>query len=761
MSVISVVALLLGPRAAHARSHGIDSSELTDERGCNRCHAGGTAPTVALTASSSMPAAGEQITLTFEVTSNGMAQVAAGFNLRADKAGAFALGSGPNAELTRLIANMGTNASEATHMSPKDGVGSPVKTTFAVLWTPAAGVSGPVTFTAWGNSVNKSGNPSGDQAATTTLTVTWAAPCTPTTSYRDMDADGYGDPTMPATGCIMPPGYIAMSGDCNDGDASIHPGATEVCNGADDNCNMMTDEGLAQSTFYKDNDADGFGSMASGTKMACNLAQAGAGYVADNTDCNDAMVAVHPGAAEVCNGLDENCNMMNDEGLPLMSFFKDNDGDGFGSMASGMVMACNQAQAGAGFVADNSDCNDASVTIHPHAVEACNGADDDCNGMDDEGLPLMSFFKDNDGDGFGSMASGTKMACSLAQAGAGYVANNDDCNDAAGGVHPGVTEVCDGKDDDCDGVADDGLPASTFFHDADGDGHGNPGESKMACSLAAAGPGWAASNDDCNDGDGAAFPGAPEVCDNHKDDNCNGVIDSDAPANTTFYRDADGDGFGSAAGGSMMACAPPTGYVTSNTDCNDMDGAVHPGATEVCNGKDDDCEGGTDEDQAPISCGAPSCPTTVPSCVNGVPQTCTPVCMPDAHPLPDDAAALDAAPDTAPPAPTPDAAKADKGPSPDAGAGSKLDATADRGGMTASPEAGVPTTDGGAAATDARKDGATGDAKRDAASDGLAISTGGGGCDCHLAGAPAPRPLAPPLALALAAITLVLRRRRR
>src|SRR6185436_13511599 len=129
----------------------------------------------------------------------------------------------------------------------------------------------------------------------------------------------------------------------------------------------------------------------------------------------------------------------------------------------------------------------------------------------------------------------------------GYVTDNTDCNDASASVHPGATEVCNGADDDCNGTPDNGLAMTTFYADVDGDGFGNAAMSKTACSLAVAGAGYVTDHTDCNDADKNVFPGAPEICGNGKDDNCNGVIDTDAPANSTFYKDADGDGYGAAA----------------------------------------------------------------------------------------------------------------------------------------------------------------------------------------------------------------------
>ncbi len=128
-----------------------------------------------------------------------------------------------------------------------------------------------------------------------------------------------------------------------------------------------------------------------------------------------------------------------------------------------------------------------------------------------------TFYADADHDGYGNPANSVQ-ACS---APAGYVANNADCNDTDPNTHPGATEVCDGKDNNCDGQIDEGV-TSTFYADADHDGYGNPNSSIKACTPPA---GYVSNNGDCNDNDPAISPAAVEVCGNKIDDNCNGLAD--------------------------------------------------------------------------------------------------------------------------------------------------------------------------------------------------------------------------------------------
>ena len=128
----------------------------------------------------------------------------------------------------------------------------------------------------------------------------------------------------------------------------------------------------------------------------------------------------------------------------------------------------------------------------------------------------------------------------------------------------------------------------SYWEDADGDGFGSPATFGSGCELP---PGAVENGDDCDDAAAAVHPDAEDVC-NGIDDDCDGDIDSNAPV---WYPDADEDGFG-AAGGAITECQRPDGYTTNNEDCDDHNAAVHPKGHEVCNGLDDDCEGGVDED---------------------------------------------------------------------------------------------------------------------------------------------------------------------
>lgn len=131
------------------------------------------------------------------------------------------------------------------------------------------------------------------------------------TYYLDSDGDGFG--TTPAGFCssTAPSGYAAADGDCNDGDAAVNPGATEVCDGIDNNCDGNIDEGLIFTTYYLDADGDLYGDPAS-TISTCDGVPAG--YVTDNTDCNDSEFLANPGLVEIpFDTIDNDCDGEIDE----------------------------------------------------------------------------------------------------------------------------------------------------------------------------------------------------------------------------------------------------------------------------------------------------------------------------------------------------------------------------------------------------------------------------------------------------------------
>lgn len=194
-------------------------------------------------------------------------------------------------------------------------------------------------------------------------------------------------------------------------------------------------------------------------------------------------------------------------------------------------------------------------------------------------VAIRPYWIDNDGDGFGEESNQTILTrCPPA----GYADRPGDCNDNDPAIHGQATEICDGKDNDCNGQIDDILSGTHYYPDNDGDGHGDRNFSgNVFCPL----PNYVTSRDDCNDNDNTIYFNAPELCDG-KDNNCDGNIDDHIMLQ--YFIDADGDGYGSGSG--VLSCSPIAGRVTQSGDCDDDDNTIYPGAPELCDGKNNNCD---------------------------------------------------------------------------------------------------------------------------------------------------------------------------
>lgn len=139
---------------------------------------------------------------------------------------------------------------------------------------------------------------------TSTMTVTVA---TQVTYYADSDNDGYGDTNNSIQGCSAPSGYTQTGGDCDDTDANIYPGATEVCDNLDNNCDGVVDDGLPVFQYYRDADNDNYGD--SNTPISTCAVSSPAGYVPNDQDCDDTNPGINPSAIDIPNnGIDEDCD---------------------------------------------------------------------------------------------------------------------------------------------------------------------------------------------------------------------------------------------------------------------------------------------------------------------------------------------------------------------------------------------------------------------------------------------------------------------
>jgi alpha-tubulin suppressor-like RCC1 family protein len=388
------------------------------------------------------------------------------------------------------------------------------------------------------------------------------------TWYTDADSDGYGDDATAQEKCNQPSNTVSEGGDCNDEDGTVHPGATEwPGDGNDMDCD-------GQELCYVDSDRDGHadenGDPVESSDTTCT--QAGLGDATmPRDDCNDGVASIHPGADEYCNNIDDDCDGVTDESdaVDVIGWYLDADGDGFGSG----TVAQPSCTAISGRADNNNDCDDGDADVNPNATEVCGDSiDNDCSGTADgsDAVDALAWYTDSDGDGQGD-ASATTSTLSCDNPGASSL-DQTDCDDTDPATYTGAPEVCNSIDNDCDGTADNGT-------DYDGDSYDN------VCGG------------DCDDSNNAINPGAQEVCDAFNvDEDCNGVADnndSSATGTTSFYVDADGDGYGTSA--TVVACDIYIGLSTSTGDCDDSNNAIHPSAAETCDGIDNNCDSSIDE----------------------------------------------------------------------------------------------------------------------------------------------------------------------
>ena len=351
--------------------------------------------------------------------------------------------------------------------------------------------------------------------------------------------------------------------DCQPDDATIGTGFLELCDGLDNDCDGEVDEDLPQLTLFRDQDGDGYGDPAWTESFCASVT----GWTTDNTDCGPSDRSVFPGAAEFCDGLDHDCDgfTMEADSVDLIAWWPDTDGDGYG--AGEPALSC---EAPVGMVGNLEDCDDTRADVNPRAPEVCDPlqADEDCdlfpNDLDDWVAGGTEWYPDMDGDGWGALVEPV-WTCDAPR---DYVDITEDCDDADPLVNPAAVEVCNGVDDDCEGSVDEGAAdPRTWYLDRDADGFGDDASSQSACNIP---DGYAQWGGDCNDFNNTYFPSADEsACTPGIDLNCDGFTGAD---------DNDGDGW--------PACE----------ECDDGEYDTHPGAVEVCNDADDDCDGRPDVD---------------------------------------------------------------------------------------------------------------------------------------------------------------------
>ena len=522
-----------------------------------------------------------------------------------------------------------------------------------------------------------------------------------TTWYADTDGDGYGNAATSMQNCGQPAGYVANSTDCNDASAAVNPGAVEIFNGIDDNCNNTVDEGFTPINYYLDNDGDGVG----GNTFVLGITSPGPNYVLITGDCNDNSAVMYPGNTETCDNLDNDCDASIDEGLIFLTYFQDSDGDTYGNL-SVTLSACSAPQ---GYVLNSTDCNDQNSAINPGAQDIPgNGIDEDCSGLDApivaaqlglyeftqaSGCPVLAntvttqpanasfsiytnvggtctaaanVFNNNTWNTTGTInlnnynefsvqadscfgLSLTKLAFTHKVSNVNTIPTwhlrssvdnfaNDIASDSIttnvilndtvtlGAAFANLNQVTfrfyitgistAGATWRNDNVSLWGFINSvqpqTFYADTDGDGFGDAANTLLSCTLPA---GYSTNNTDCDDSNAQINPNTIWYLDTDQDgygDPNNFTTSCLTPPGTVlngddcddtnnqlnlvdmYYVDADGDGFGDEATG-VETCAQPANTVTVGGDCDDANDQIYPGATEICDELDNNCDGNTDE----------------------------------------------------------------------------------------------------------------------------------------------------------------------
>jgi hypothetical protein len=507
----------------------------------------------------------------------------------------------------------------------------------------------------------------------------------------DDDCDGVADNDLIEEDCLVENQYGACTGKvlCVGGEPICQgkEPAAETCDGLDNDCDGKVDEDFGDcdedgisDCIETDDDADGILDDADNCPCLQNPNQFNYDNdalgdvcdpdddndgVADQEDCQPKNANVYPGVPEACNGLDDDCDELVDEGFldsdsDGQADCVDNDDDG-DTVPDGTDNCpnipnldqldtdfdqegdlCDADDDGDGF-ADDNDCGPLDKKVFPGAAELCDCKDNNCDGLADEGFTDTDndgiadcCEDDTDNDGIPDGADNCKFVPNPDQLNTdgdvqGNACDADDDNDTVIDeldcapleklAYPNAPEVCDGVDNDCDGTVDNGFPdldeddvADCIDPDDDGD---LVPDGDDICPFVADplqldfdqdGFGDACDGDDDGDGDfdltdceplnPEVNKNAVEIC-NGKDDNCDDTVDEPGSVGCVMvYPDVDGDEFGADGMDSCRCTLTPPYTSFFGGDCNDDDEFINPAMEDICNGLDDDCDGQVD----PVGC---------------------------------------------------------------------------------------------------------------------------------------------------------------